>query len=88
MMALHWYPDYRREMERPLLDHYHAALIEHGVEGYDRGALDDDYRLSALWQITIPVWQQAYAIPAPIWWNNLGRAMLAVDDLGCRDLLM
>jgi hypothetical protein len=22
-----------------------------------------------------------------VWWNNLERIMLAVDDLGCRDLL-
>jgi Ecdysteroid kinase-like family len=88
MMALHWYPDYRRQMERPLLDDYHAGLVEHGVRGYDRAALDDDYRLSALWQITIPVWQQANGIPPLVWWHNLERSMLAVDDLGCRALLM
>jgi hypothetical protein len=22
------------------------------------------------------------------WWNNLGRTFLAVDDLGCRELLV
>ena len=54
MMAMHWYPDLRRRMERPLLDRYHAALVAHGVRGYDRRALDDDYRLSVLWQITTP----------------------------------
>jgi hypothetical protein len=27
-------------------------------------------------------------IPAVIWWNNLERILLAVDDLGCRDLLV
>jgi hypothetical protein len=26
-------------------------------------------------------------IPPRVWWNNLKRIMLAVDDLGCRDLL-
>jgi hypothetical protein len=87
MMAMHWYPDYRRQMERSFLDHYHAALVEHGVRGYDRAALDEDYRLSALWQITRPVWQEANGIPARIWWSNLGRSLQAVDDLGCRDLL-
>jgi hypothetical protein len=25
-------------------------------------------------------------VPA-VWWSNLERTMLAVDDLGCRDLL-
>ena len=87
MMATHWYPERRRRMERPLLDHYHAALVAHGVRGYDRRALDDDYRLSVLWQITTPVWQAAIDLPPVIWWSHLERIMLAVDDLGCRDLL-
>ena len=88
MMAVHWYPDLRRERERSLLDHYHATLVGQGVNGYDRRALDADYRLSVLWQIMTPVWQAAYEIPPWIWWNNLGRVPLAVDDLGCRDLLV
>ena len=87
MIALHWYPDRRQRMERPLLDHYHAVLAAHGVTGYDRRALDEDYRLSVLWHITVPVWQEANKIPPWIWWNNLEHILLAVDDLGCRDLL-
>ena len=58
------------------------------VRGYDRGALDDDYRWSALWHIATPVWQASINIPPVIWWNNLERILLAVDDLGCRDLLV
>ena len=88
MMAVHWYPDLRRERERSLLDHYHATLVGQGVNGYDRRALDADYRLSVLWQIMTPIRQAAYEIPPWIWWNNLGRVLLAVDDLGCRDLLV
>lgn len=87
MMATHWYPDRRRRMERLLLDHYHAALVVHGVRGYDRRTLDDDYRLSVLWQIATPVWQAAMDLPPVIWWSHLERVLLAVDDLGCRDLL-
>ena len=88
MMAMHWYPDRRRRrLERPLLDSYHAALVANGVRGYDRRALDVDYRLSALWETMTPVWQEAINIPSVIWWNNLERAFLAVDDLGCRDFL-
>jgi hypothetical protein len=34
-----------------------------------------------------PLWQADYNIPAVIWWNNLERIHLAVDDLRCRDLL-
>jgi hypothetical protein len=87
MMAMHWYPDLRRRRERPLLDRYHAALLAHGVKGYDRRALDDDYRLSVLLQIMAPVMFSAFGIPPWIWWHNLERILLAVDDLGCRDLL-
>jgi hypothetical protein len=87
MMAMHWYPDRRRRLERSLLDFYHATLVANGVTGYDREALDADYRLSVLWQITTPVWQWSGGIPPAIWWNNLERILLAVEDLGCRDLL-
>jgi thiamine kinase-like enzyme len=87
MMAMLWYPDRRRRMEQPLLDRYHAELLARGVSNYDRQALDDDYRLSALWLITRPVGQAMNNIVPRVWWNNLERIMLAVDDLGCRDLL-
>jgi hypothetical protein len=86
MMAMHWYPDLRGTIERPLLDLYHATLASHGV-AYDRRALDDDYRLSVLMLTVTPVWQWANNIPPVIWWNNLERIFLAADDLGCRDLL-
>jgi hypothetical protein len=87
MMAMLWYPDRRRRIERTLLDGYYAALLAHGVRGYDRKALDDDYRLSVLWLILRPVGQAAGNIAPRVWWNNLERIMLAVDDLGCRELL-
>ncbi|HET6196829.1 MAG TPA: phosphotransferase [Acetobacteraceae bacterium] len=87
MMAVHWYPDRRRNLEHALLDRYHATLLGHGVRGYDRQALAEDYRLAVLMQLATPIWQASYDIPPVIWWNNLERVMLAVDDLGCRDLL-
>jgi hypothetical protein len=87
MIAMHWYPDRRQAMERSLLDEYHEELVAHGVSDYDRHALQADYRLSVLWQITTPVWQAVNGIPAVIWWNSLERIMLAVDDLDCRTLL-
>jgi Ecdysteroid kinase-like family len=87
MMAVHWYPERRRRLERPLLDRYHAALVAHGVRGYDRAALAEDYRLSVLWQLTTPEWQADHHLPAVIWWSHLERIVAAVDDLGCRDLL-
>lgn len=87
MIAMSWYPDRRRRLERPLLDHYHAVLVAHGVRGYDRRTLDDDYRRSVLMELMKPVWQAADNLPPLIWWGNLERIVLAVDDLGCRELL-
>lgn len=87
MMATQWYPERRQALERQLLNHYHETLLAHGVAGYTRGALDQDYRRSVLWHITKPVWQWSINIPPLIWWNNLERVMLAVEDLGCEELL-
>jgi aminoglycoside phosphotransferase (APT) family kinase protein len=87
MMALQWYPEHRQTLERALLNHYHETLLAHGVGGYTRGALDQDYRRSVIWHITKPVWQWSINIPPVIWWNNLERVMMAVEDLGCEELL-
>ena len=87
MIALHWYPDRRRRLERRLLEHYHATLTAHGVERYPLSSLLDDYRLSVLWQITTPVWQASFRLTPAVWWSHLERIMLAVDDLDCRALL-
>ena len=87
MLAMLWYPDRRKRFERRLLDHYYAALLANGVSGYGQNSLDDDYRLSALWLIARPVWQAMAGIGGGVWWNNLERIFLAVDDLGSRELL-
>ena len=87
MIAMHWYPDRRRRFEGNLLDRYHRELLARGVESYDRRALADDYRLSVLLRIMTPVWQAAHSIPPVIWWNNLERIFMAVDDLDCRELM-
>ena len=81
MMAVHWYPERRRRLERPCLARYHAALVARGVRGYDFDALWRDYRLSVLWQLATPVWQAAHKLTPVIWWSHLERVMLAVEDL-------
>ncbi len=87
MIAMHWYPDMRRRTEQRLLDAFHDELLDHGVTGYDRQALSDDYRLSVLWQTTRPIWMRDVGIPPGIWWGHLERIHLAADDLCCRELL-
>ncbi|MGD5682460.1 phosphotransferase, partial [Xanthomonas citri pv. citri] len=63
MIAMQWYPERRQALERALLNRYYETLISCGVGGYTRGALDQDYRLSVLWQITKPVWQWSINLP-------------------------
>lgn len=87
MMAVHWYPERRRRLERALLDHHRTVLLENGVSSYSRTDMWEDYRLSVLWQTTTPVFQAGLKIPPVIWWNHFQRIMAAVDDLGCRELL-
>jgi len=41
--------EHRRRYEHELLDRYHGALVAHGVDGYSRDELWDDYRLAALY---------------------------------------
>jgi hypothetical protein len=87
MMAMHWYPDRRQRMEQPLLDHYHNVLLAHGVTGYSRQALGDDYRWAVLTRLALPPLIASIQVPPVIWWNNLEHILMAVDDLGCRELL-
>jgi len=87
LMAVHWYPDQRAAFERRLLDRYHDELLVHSVTGYSRATLQEDYRVSVLWQVARAIWQHSIGVPPVIWWNNLERLHLAVDDLDCHALL-
>jgi hypothetical protein len=86
-IAAHWFPEMRQRAEAPLLDAFHDELRAHGVRRYDRRALQDDYRFAVLWLILRPIWMRAVSIPTNIWWHQLERIHLAVDDLDCRALL-
>jgi len=87
MIAVHWFPDWRRRHERESLLRYHESLVAGGVRGYSFDALWEDYRLSVLWQIATPMWQANHGIGPWVWWNHLDRIMSAVHDLGCLELL-
>jgi thiamine kinase-like enzyme len=87
MMALHWYPERRRRLERALLRRYHDGLIRHGVAGYSFETLWHDYRLSVIWMLGVPVWQSSLKLGPWIWWGHLERILLAFEDLGCEELL-
>jgi hypothetical protein len=48
-------PDDRRANEKSLLERYHSGLVAGGVTDYSFDQLYDDYRLSLLTQLSIPV---------------------------------
>ena len=74
-------------LEAQLIERYHAGLLAHGVTGYGLDSLWEDYRLSVIGHLAIPVWQQSYGLHASIWWPHLHRILAAFEDLGCAALL-
>jgi len=64
------------------------VLVARGVRAYSRQILAEDYRRSVLLLMLRPIWQATNNLPARVWWPNLERNFLAVDDLDCRELLV
>lgn len=87
MIALHWYPERRRVMERALISRYHQELLRHGVANYTWPECWHDYRVSATFNLLIPAGLWSVKVPARIWWSHLERALCAFQDLGCDELL-
>jgi len=87
MIALHWYPERRHALERDLIRRYHAELLRQGVKNYDGEECWYNYRLSAIGNLFIPVWQWSAKLWAGVWWSHVERAMLAFHDLQCAELL-
>jgi hypothetical protein len=53
----------------------------------DLDALRHDYRHAVVRLLSVPVFQHSAKLPAAIWWSHLARIFLALDDLGCEELL-
>jgi hypothetical protein len=82
-------PDVRRQLEQPILRHYHEQLLKRGVIGYSWERLWEDYRLSmAMCIYVLTEWSRdALNVDAmPIWMPMLHRTMTAFDDLQCGKL--
>jgi hypothetical protein len=88
MMAVHWYPERRARLEPRLIERYHAGLLARGVTGYSLDRLWEDYRLSVVRNLSIPVWQQSFGLHPSIWWPHLHRVLAAFQDLDCAALLL
>jgi len=86
-IALAWFPERRRRLERPLLEHYHRELCRRGVTGYGWETCWEDYRLFAATRPFTLAFQWRRGGWPLVWGNNFERAMLAFDDLHCEELL-
>lgn len=87
LMALHWYPSRRREVERPLLRRYHEGLLSHGLNNYSFDELLLDYRRGVVRNLTIPILFWSRGMKPEGWWHRLECALAAYRDLDCDELL-
>jgi aminoglycoside phosphotransferase (APT) family kinase protein len=82
----------RRRHEWSLLDDYHAALVDGGIQGYTRQQCEDDYRLAAL-----HCFEYAVVVAGTLYPSNdrgsrwitqmIGRSAQTIVDLDLLDLL-
>ena len=87
LMALHWYPSRRRELERPLLRYYHECLLAQYRTDYTFDELWLDYRRCAVRNLTIPIIFWSRGMKPEGWWHRLECALAAYRDLACDELL-
>jgi hypothetical protein len=87
LMALHWYPGRRRDLELPLIRRYHEALLAHGITNYTLDDLWLDYRRGVIRNLTIPIIWWSRGRKPEVWWHSLECAVAAYHDLECDELL-
>lgn len=88
-MVLDWDVDLRRQYEIPVLERYHAHLIQNGVVGYTWERLVDDYRLCVAICVYIATEYCRGGVNnrwVHVWLQMLQRALTACDDLNSYEL--
>jgi hypothetical protein len=88
-IVLDWEVDLRRNLEIPILRHYHAWLTKNGIHDYTWEQLYEDYRLSAAMGVYIATEYCRGGINErwiPSWLPMLQRSLTACDDLDCDEL--
>jgi hypothetical protein len=93
LMALKWKRGLRAQLELPLLQHYHAALLKCGVQNFSPNYSWEDcllsYRYSIMTHLFTPVGQCAGEFLSPsIWQDNFRRIIDAFEDFNCRQLMI
>lgn len=87
LIALHWSPILRRDLERPLLHRYHRQLVARGVGGYSFDDLWLDYRRCAVRNLTFPIVLWSRGQPVQSWRHRLECALASYRDLDGDELL-
>jgi aminoglycoside phosphotransferase (APT) family kinase protein len=87
LIALHWDPAVRKQLELPLLHSYHDELIGNGVGSYSFDDLLLDYRRCAVRNLTFPIILWARGQPREAWRHRLDCALAAYRDLDGVELL-
>jgi aminoglycoside phosphotransferase (APT) family kinase protein len=87
MIALHWDPALRQDLERPLLHLYHRRLADGGVTGYSFEDLWLDYRRCVVRNLTFPIILWRRGLPWEAWRRRLDCALAAYRDLDGNDVL-
>jgi hypothetical protein len=84
-------PTARRATEAGLVDHYHAALLRHGVTDYDRETCWHDYCIGMVQPPLISLLGCAFASPTPrgdqMFVLTLQRSCLAIRELKTLELI-
>jgi len=87
LVALGGFAERRPELEQELVDCYYDGLVSHGVNGYSRQDLWDDYRWGALRNLNIPVIFWSQGRDEALWSSLLERSLASFEDLKCGELL-
>jgi hypothetical protein len=88
-IVLDWEAEARRQLELPILKHYHQHLLRLGVSDYSWERLYDDYRLCAAMGVYIATEYCRGGVNERlkwVWMPMLQRSLTACDDLDCPQL--
>jgi len=78
---------FKRILHRPLVEHYHKALVERGVTNYSLEECYRDYRMQVAGMLLLPVWQY-FIFGKEQDWNNIVKGLADnYSILDCDDLL-
>lgn len=87
LLSLHWEPTVRRQLEIPLLQHYHEVLMKCGISDYSFDEVLLDYRRCVVRNLTFPIILWSRGLAREAWRNRLHYALAAYRDLDCAELL-